>query len=139
MKSFVLIERDERFLLIREASWKWRGQWFLPGGGVREGEAPEAAARREAMEEAGCVADIEGIIYLRCCPRLFGSRLQIYYKGSTDAQVLKTSSDHHSMEARWLSYPELEQLPLRGNLLDIIDAYRYQKQGLPVDRFRVLI
>ena len=29
-------------------------QWFLPGGGIGNGEEPEAAARRELLEETGC-------------------------------------------------------------------------------------
>lgn len=40
-------------LLIRQS---YRRAWTLPGGGVRPGEPPEAAARRELMEELGLPA-----------------------------------------------------------------------------------
>ena len=40
-------------LLIRQS---YRRAWTLPGGGVRSGEAPEAAVRRELVEELGLPA-----------------------------------------------------------------------------------
>ncbi len=42
-------------LLVRQS---YRRAWTLPGGGVQPGEAPEAAARRELLEELGLSAPV---------------------------------------------------------------------------------
>ncbi len=45
----VILLRDNQVLLIRHT---YREGWYFPGGGVEKGESLEAAARREAGEEA---------------------------------------------------------------------------------------
>ena len=56
----------QALLLVRSS---YRTAWNFPGGSVRHGEAPEAAARRELMEEIGLrpsaplrpVGDVHGV------------------------------------------------------------------------------
>ncbi|SFK33885.1 ADP-ribose pyrophosphatase YjhB, NUDIX family [Methylocapsa palsarum] len=43
----------ESLLVVRSS---YRNEWNFPGGGVRPGESPEAAARRELTEEIGLEA-----------------------------------------------------------------------------------
>lgn len=45
----VILSRAPRVLLVQ----KWDGRWGLPGGGIRRGESPRAAALRELEEETG--------------------------------------------------------------------------------------
>src|SRR5438477_12347197 len=48
--ALVALWHDGKILLVRSS---YRARWDLPGGGVRRGEAAEAAARRELDEELG--------------------------------------------------------------------------------------
>ncbi len=49
----VAVYVDHALMLVRNS---YRRAWALPGGGIRRGETPEAAAERELMEEIGLMA-----------------------------------------------------------------------------------
>ena len=59
-----IIERDDGILLIKRAIEPGYGKWTFPGGFVERGEAAEAAAEREALEEAGVQIEVTGIVGL---------------------------------------------------------------------------
>ena len=59
-----IIERDGGILLIKRAIEPGYGKWTFPGGFVERGEAAEAAAEREALEEAGMQIEVTGIVGL---------------------------------------------------------------------------
>jgi len=46
-----LIENSGKFLMIRNSYG--HKKWTFPGGGIRSGELPRDAAKREALEEVG--------------------------------------------------------------------------------------
>lgn len=50
-RARVMVRWDDKILLVR--GWYGSGQWQLPGGGVKRGEAITAAACREVEEEVG--------------------------------------------------------------------------------------
>ena len=45
------VERDGRILMVRQNYGRLRGYWFLPGGHLKKGEAPEEGVAREVLEE----------------------------------------------------------------------------------------
>jgi 8-oxo-dGTP pyrophosphatase MutT (NUDIX family) len=47
------VDEDQYLLQLRSQSLDRGGTWGIPGGAMRDGESPEATARREAEEEMG--------------------------------------------------------------------------------------
>jgi len=138
IKSFVLIKREDKYLLIREASAKWKGKWFLPGGNVREGEPPDVAVIRETREEAGCEVKLEGIFFIKCYRGLTDSKLRLFYCGTVVGGQIKTYEDKHSLGAQWFTYEEMTRLPLRQKMMGIVNAYSGFSNTLPSNNFKVI-
>jgi 8-oxo-dGTP diphosphatase len=59
-----IIESEGGIVLIQRAIEPGYGKWTFPGGFVERGEAAEAAAEREALEEAGVEIEVTGIVGL---------------------------------------------------------------------------
>lgn len=59
-------DRHGRILLVRHTYGN--GRWMLPGGGLARGEEPLAAARRECLEETGCVLAGPRLLTVICEP-----------------------------------------------------------------------
>jgi ADP-ribose pyrophosphatase YjhB (NUDIX family) len=134
-KSFVLIENDGKYLLIKEAAAKWNGKWFLPGGKVELGEKPEDAAHREVKEEAGCNIKIDGLFYFRYNEGFLDRYLAFFIAATMIGETIKTVADKHSLDVKWYTYDEIKTLPVRQKMLEIIDSY---KKGalIPVSNFK---
>ena len=58
----ILIEREDKYLLIKRAAEPDAGLWSIPGGMVEVGEKAAEAAIREALEETSLEVEIEKII-----------------------------------------------------------------------------
>src|SRR6266705_2696329 len=56
---------EGHLLMVRRASRHGRGNWQLPGGFIEPDETMEQAVVREVQEEAGVVAEVEGVLGLR--------------------------------------------------------------------------
>jgi ADP-ribose pyrophosphatase YjhB (NUDIX family) len=56
------VVHDARLLLIRRAVRPAKGRWALPGGYMDAGEMPEAALKRELIEEVGLAIDIDRLL-----------------------------------------------------------------------------
>jgi ADP-ribose pyrophosphatase YjhB (NUDIX family) len=107
--SGVLIQKDNRFLLVQEGELEIRGTWSFPGGKVDEGESFEATAIREAKEETGLeVRILEKIGIFETT-----NRIQHLYKAEIIDGEIKYSKDE-IMDCRWLTVQELEHEKIRG-------------------------
>ena len=137
LKSFVVVEQDDRYLLICEKSKKHKGKWYFPGGLVGKKEIPQEAVMRETEEESGLTIGMTGIIYMAYHNTLLQPELDIFYCGRPTGGTLKTGKNEHSLGAAWYTFEDLALLPLRGNALEVIRAYRDFRAELPLHHFSV--
>jgi len=64
-----VVRRGEEILLVRQSvGHPLEGQWTIPWGRVDPGESPMAAALREAKEEGGITAAVEGFLGVQELP-----------------------------------------------------------------------
>lgn len=56
--ALVALWHGDRLLLVRPS---YRDGYALPGGGVRRGETPAQAARRELREETGLIVELDDL------------------------------------------------------------------------------
>jgi 8-oxo-dGTP diphosphatase len=109
---------DARVLLVRAASYLTvAGRWFLPGGGIDHGEEPEAALRREYLEETGLdvvVGSLRGVLSdLFTLPD--GTELhtiRIIYAIDSFTGELRDEAHGSSDLARWVEVARAFDLPL---------------------------
>ena len=106
----VLIQKDDRYLLIKRAANPDKGLWSVPGGLVEVGERVADAVVREALEETGLVEIKE--------------RIGVFDKIEHDA---KDKVLYHFVILHFLAYPvEGEIKPMD----DALDAIRVTKEQL---------
>jgi len=105
----VLINDDGKILILKRQNtdgMKFPGLWSFAGGGAEEGETPEAAARREALEETGIT--INNMEHIRT--KSDGNKNIHYYRCldfTGDVQKDKVLDEHDDF--KWINPNELEQ------------------------------
>lgn len=109
----VLIERQNRVLLVRRAEEPCLGLWDAPGGFLELDEEVEAGARREVREELG--VELGPLKLLGVFSDDYGSTglhtLNVYYTASIASGRLRAASD--VSEWRWFGPAEL---PAEGEI-----------------------
>ena len=102
----LLVEHEERILLIRRAVDPGRGKWSLPSGFIEWDESPEAAAARECAEETGLIlCDLELLDVSHYTDDFRGPGISLFYRGRVACGVLLPGDD--ATEARFFSRADL--------------------------------
>jgi phosphatase NudJ len=111
--ALVVVRRGDHFLVIREA--KHGQRWYLPAGRAEAGETLAEAAHRETMEESGVPIVLQGVLKVQHTPSVAGARVRaLFLAAPADGTPPRREPNGHSLEARWVTLDELDELPLRG-------------------------
>lgn len=95
----VVIENDNKLLLLQRNYEPWRESWMLPAGYVEADENPMDAARREVFEETNLVVDdIEffQVYYFSDDPR--GNGVTFVYKAKSISGELRINNESSAIK-----------------------------------------
>ena len=105
-----LIEKDGKYLMVKEAQKKYYEQYNIPGGAVEEGETIQDAAIREFKEETGYDVELTGALPIQTILR----DNQTIYKFLFVARIVGGSMEERDnkeiLGVDWLSKEDLKRL-----------------------------
>lgn len=86
--------------------------WVMPGGGLKDGESFEEAARRELKEETGCAFTLGPFVWFRTHKYLWNGRPAVQYErffvARTDCmEMFPEKKDSYILDHRWWTIDEL--------------------------------
>jgi 8-oxo-dGTP diphosphatase len=126
--AMVAVHVGLALLLIRSS---YRRAWNFPGGGIRRGEAPEAAARRELVEEIGLVAPALAAGGV-ACGIWDGRRDRVHIFELHLGQPPRLSLDNREVVAARLVLPdELRGIPVTGPVAAYLKRQSTRRQDKP--------
>ena len=109
----VCILQDDSILLVRRARDPMRGLWAMPAGFMDYDEDPQAAARREVLEETGLEVRIERLLDVFHTPNDGGlANIVIVYAARVIGGDMQAADD--ADDVAWFSrqaVPEVAFLP----------------------------
>ncbi len=123
----VLIQEDNRVLLVRRTNEPFKGYWTLPAGFVDAGEDPARAAERECLEETGLqVQAYELLDVLAGQEHMRGAHILIVYRAKVVGGQLNPGDD-----ADRVAYFSLHKLPPLAFIATarILKSDQYQDNG----------
>jgi 8-oxo-dGTP diphosphatase len=113
--ALVAVWVGPQVLLLRSS---YRRAWTFPGGGIRPGEAPEAAARRELAEETGLV--VAALRPARIIDGVFDGRPDRvhFFELHLERAPLLRLDNREVIAARFVGPAERDGMALTGSVAD---------------------
>lgn len=125
-----LIERNGKYLMIKEGKERCRGKWNIPGGGVEHGENPVEAVKREVWEETGLeVEEVEGLLgVVDGMSTQDGNPVIVFvFKCTAEDGEPDPEFDEEVLDAKFLSKEDIENRELRNTIVE--KALKMEKNG----------
>ena len=119
-----VVLHEGRVLMVRRGGQPSSGKWSLPGGLVELGETTADAARREILEECGCVIRLAGLagVFDRIVHDAEG-RVRYHYVlidslAYPESPAITAGSD--AAEAIWVDVDRVHELDVTDGVADMI-------------------
>jgi len=124
-----IVIKDDKVLLVRRGIPPSEGLWAIPGGHVELGETLQETAEREILEETGIVIKAGEPMYaFDLIEQDDTGRIRFHFI-VVDVTGEYVSGEPHgaddALEARWLSWEEIEALPVSQNTLKLLKTINF--------------
>lgn len=125
-----IVEKDGKYLLVKENQEKCRGKWNIPAGGVDDYENVIEAAKREIYEETGCKVKINGILEIVNQNLENVDLLLFIFDTKLIEENIQIDGEEIS-DVKWISYEEIlnmkEELRAGGYFINAINNKKENK------------
>jgi 8-oxo-dGTP diphosphatase len=124
-----VVIKNSNVLLVRRGIPPSEGLWAIPGGHVELGETLQETAEREILEETGIVIKAGEPIYaFDLIEQDDSGRIRFHFivvdvTGEYVSGEPRGADD--ALEARWLSWEEIEALPVSQNTLKLLKTINF--------------
>jgi ADP-ribose pyrophosphatase YjhB (NUDIX family) len=130
----LVIDEDERWLVVKKRYGGLRGSWSLPAGFVEEGETADSAVIREVLEETGIQCKVKGLLGLRTgVIRESISDNMLVFLLSPSAPLKVNAQETELYEAEFMPAVELDADPDTSILLKFLLEKHQQQVKTGID------
>ncbi len=122
VRAYTFIESGGKVLIVK--NWLSRGEWSLPGGGIKAGENPRKGAVREIFEETGIIFqpnELEELTYGEL-KYVINSKRYVLYSARLKEQPKINKQKYELLDARWVEINQLQEMQVNGEIKAALKA-----------------
>ena len=133
-----LIEKNNKFLMVKEAKKKCYGQWNFPAGHLEENETIKEAAIREVFEETGCKVKLTGVLPIVHEHIKDENAIMIRFVAKIEKENI-VFNENEILDVKWIDIDDIKNMKedeLRGYNLSLKFLADYENNNIyPVEIF----